>query len=235
MARRNKLMKFAEMLTFPNVFENFNLQDPKLVGINDEVVDYKGVWSKEFFKNENPLVLELACGGGEYALDMGRTYPHKNFIGIDVKGARIWKGAKQALEENLKNVAFVRTRIEQIAHFFATDEVHEIWVTFPDPFSRESKANRRLTSQKFLDEYAKIMIPNGILHLKTDDTGLYEFTLETLNQSSNFSLITHNADIYQGELPIPELEIQTKYEKMHLLDGRKIKWVQAQFKKNLLF
>lgn len=227
MARRNKLMKFAEMLTFPNVFENFNLKDPKLVGKNEEEVDFKGVWSKNYFNNDNPLVLELACGGGEYALDMGRTYPNKNFIGVDVKGARIWKGAKQALDENLNNVAFVRTRIEQIALFFAPNEIHEIWITFPDPFSRESKANRRLTSQKFLDEYAKILTDKGILHLKTDDTGLYEFTLETLQNAPNFQLLNHNADIYSGELPIPELEIQTKYEKMHLLDGRKIKWVKA--------
>ena len=150
MSRRNKLQKFAELLTFPNVYENFDPENPQLIGLNGMPVDRKGKWKKEHFKNDFPITLELACGRGEYSLGLGRMYPERNFIGVDIKGARIWKGARIALEENLTNVAFLRTRIEQIALFFDPEEIDEIWITFPDPFLRKSKANRRLTSCRFL-------------------------------------------------------------------------------------
>ena len=146
MAGRNKLQKFAEMLSFPNVYENFDNVELTLTGENGRVVDMKGNWNAAHFKNNNPITLELACGRGEYALALGRMFPERNFVGVDIKGARIHQGARVAMEEGLTNVAFLRTRIEFIEHFFAQNEVSEIWITFPDPFLRESKSNRRLTS-----------------------------------------------------------------------------------------
>ena len=139
MSKRNKLQKFAEVLSFSNVFENFSHSDPHLVGQNAERVDLKGKWQSDHFKNSNPVTLELACGKGHYTLGLARMYPERNFIGVDIKGARIWRGAHDALEEGLSNVAFLRTRIEQIAAFFEPHEVAEIWITFPDPFLRKSK------------------------------------------------------------------------------------------------
>jgi len=226
MSKRNKLQKFAELLSFPNVYENFGLETSSLVGENGKMVELQGKWNELHFKNQNPLTLELACGKGEYTLGLARRYPNRNFIGVDIKGARIWKGAGIALKEGLKNVAFLRTRIEQIASFFAAGEVSEIWITFPDPFLRKSKANRRLTSPRFLKEYCKILQPGGLVHLKTDEPNLYEFTLEVLKDTPYCSLLQHNEDLYAQAMPLPELEIKTFYERMHLLEGKKIKYVQ---------
>lgn len=225
MSRRNKLEKFAELLGFPNVYENFDVHQPELTGLNGKTVDLRGKWSSEHFKNDRPIVLELACGRGEYSLGLARLFPEKNFIGVDIKGARIWKGAKIALEEKLNNVAFLRTRIEQITHFFDEKEVSEIWITFPDPFLRKSKANRRLTSPNFLKRYRQILQRKGLVHLKTDSPELYEFTQEVIQEDEQVVLITQNEDIYAGELPIKELAIQTYYERMHLADGRTIKYL----------
>ena len=225
MSRRNKLQKFAELLTFPNVYENFDPENPELVGVNGMPVDLKGKWKESHFKNDQPITLELACGRGEYTLGLGRKYPKRNFIGVDIKGARIWKGARIALQENLQNVAFLRTRIEQIALFFDKEEIDEIWITFPDPFLRKSKANRRLTSARFLKEYRKILKKDGLVHLKTDEPNLYEFTLETLANESNVEIQYQNDDIYASPLIIPELEIKTYYEKMHLANKKTIKYV----------
>lgn len=226
MAKRNKLQKFAEMLTFPNVFENFNLQSPSLSGKDGEEVDFRGNWSEKHFENQNPITLELACGGGEYAVDMGKMFPNRNFIGVDIKGARIWRGAKYALENNLKNVSFVRTRIEQISLFFAPNEIDEIWLTFPDPFLREGKANKRLTSLRFLQEYRKIIKPGGYLHLKTDDPTLYNFTIETLQNDENCTIIEAIENIHNQPFPIPELGIKTKYEGMNISGSNTIKWIK---------
>ncbi len=226
MSKRNKLLKFAEIQSFPNVYENPYTAEPQLLGMHGESVDLKGKWSKEHFKNDNPLTLELACGGGEYTVELARRFPDRNFIGVDVKGARIWKGSKIALTEKIDNAAFLRTRIEQIALFFAPGEVDEIWITFPDPFLKESKANRRLTSPQFIAEYRKILKKGGIVHLKTDDPTLYDFTVETLQNDEGCTILYHDDNIYAKELPIPELDIHTYYEEQHLAIGRLIKYVR---------
>ncbi len=228
MSKRNKLQKFADILSYPNVFENFTPKDPKLVGENGTSIDLKGKWNEIHFKNDHPITLELACGGGEYTLELAAMYPNRNFIGVDVKGARIWKGSTKALQRNLTNAAFLRTRIELIEHFFETDEVQEIWITFPDPFLRKSKANRRLTSPRFLEEYRKIMPKGSIINLKTDSPELYEYTLEALAEYPHAEIIYQDNDIYSKPLPIPELEFKTHYEYMHLEDKRLIKYVKIR-------
>lgn len=226
MSRRNKLEKFAELLTFPNVYECFDPTHPRLIGLHGQEADLRGRWAGRHFQNDRPVVLELACGRGEYTLGLARRYPERNFIGVDIKGARIWKGARIALQEELKNAAFLRTRIEQIAAFFACGEISEIWITFPDPFLRSSKANRRLTSPRFLAEYRKILRPDGLIHLKTDEPNLYEYTLEVLSGTERAAILYHDDDIYGQALPAPELEIKTYYERMHLQAGKTIKYIQ---------
>jgi tRNA (guanine-N7-)-methyltransferase len=226
MSQRNKLQKFAEVLSFPNVFENFDATNPSLSGENGQPVELKGHWAERCFQNANPVTLELACGKGDYAIGLAQRFPERNFLGVDIKGARIWRGAKTALELGLKNVAFLRTRIEQIALFFEPGEVDEIWITFPDPFLRNSKSNRRLTSPMFLKEYRKILKPGGYVHLKTDDPTLFEFTLEVLAEEKDVHIEYQDHDIYAKPLPMPELEIKTFYEQQHLAIGRTIKYVR---------
>jgi len=231
MGRKNKLMKFAEMRDYPNVFQNFEYRDPKLVGFDNKEVDYKGCWSSGYFKNDHPLVLELACGGGEYSLGMAALSPEKNFIGVDVKGARIYKGSSRAVEGGIQNVAFVRTRIEQLHLFFGPGEVHEIWITFPDPFLRYRKLNRRLTSTWFIDVYKKVLLPGGLIHLKTDDDTLFKFTLDTIQTRTDVHLIEQIQDVYSQDSIAPELEIKTYYEGMHLTEGKTIKYVKFSLEK----
>jgi len=148
MATRNKLQKFAELLRMPNVYECFDFMHPELTGKDGTLVELKGRWGADHFGNAKPITLELACGRGEYTVDLARQYPERNFIGVDIKGARIWKGARIALAEELHNAAFLRTRIEAIDHFFAPGEIAEIWITFPDPFLKKGKSNRRLTASR---------------------------------------------------------------------------------------
>ena len=227
MSNKNKLQKFTELLTFPNVYENFNPKEPQLHGLNGAPVSLKGEWCAKHFHNDNPIVLELACGRGEYTLGMGRISPNRNFIGVDIKGARIWKGAGIALEEDLENVAFLRTRIEQLHLFFEPSEISEIWITFPDPFLTKSKANRRLTAPRFLDTYRKLLRRDGLIHLKTDEPNLYNFTLEMLEAYEGAKVLFHSDDIYGlPELPMPELEIKTYYERMHLAAQKTIKYIR---------
>ena len=228
MSTRNKLQKFAEISTFSNVYENFHHDKPQLLGVNGQEVQLKGKWNTEHFKNDHPITLELACGRGEYTLALSEHFPDRNFIGVDVKGARIWKGARIALEKGLSNAAFLRTRIEQISYFFEPKEVDEIWITFPDPFLKKGKENRRLTSPRFLDSFRKILQPNGIIHLKTDSPELYAFTLEVMETYDKAELILQQDDIYSQELVMPELSYKTYYEDMHLKDGRKIKYVRLR-------
>ena len=226
MSRRNKLEKFADLLSFSNVYE-YSDKDREEGWIHDgkEDVVIKGNWIKHHFKNENPLVLELACGRGEYTIQLAEMYPDKNFIGVDVKGARIWKGAKYALE-NLLNAAFLRIRIEHIHYYFSPKEVDEIWITFPDPFLKDKKANRRLTSPPFIERYKHILKKGGIIHLKTDDDTLYEYTLEVISEHPDLELIYESDDIYGSELYTPELEFKTYYEHKHLEAKKKIKYVR---------
>ena len=225
MARRNKLLKFTEILTFPNVYENFNHKVNVLSGQNGKEVIMKGKWRSQHFNNDNPLILELACGRGEYSLALGKRYPNKNFIGVDIKGARIWKGAKTALKEGLDNVAFLRTRIEMISAFFNKDEVDEIWITFPDPFLKDKRANRRLTAPGFLSKYYQFLKEGGKINLKTDSDLLFEFTKEVVEEGQHpVHIISDN--IYSGDLPHPDLDILTYYERQHLEDKRTIKFIQ---------
>lgn len=228
MAGKKKLIRFEQLSTMPNVYQNFNILKPALINAEGEAVNLSGKWSSEHFKNDNPLILELACGGGEYTVALAERYPERNFIGIDIKGARIWKGANQALENNQANVAFCRIRIEQIAQFFGK-EVNEIWITFPDPFYK--KVRRRLTHPIFLNHYRKILKDGGIVHLKTDDDMLFEFTMEVLEQEK-IEVIYSNDNIYRrgfGTSAKPlyhnDLEVKTAYEKMHLRNQKTIKYV----------
>ena len=225
MAKRNKLQKFAELASIPFVFQCFSYKDKKLYNSEQEVVDLKGNWGRDVFKNTNPIVLELACGRGEYSVALASSYPEKNFIGVDIKGARLWKGATIAQREGLKNIAFLRCRIELIDHFFAAEEVSEIWITFPDPFLRDAKENRRLTASPFLEKYRNLLAPEAICHLKTDNAPLYEFTLETLEKEKATVMYDHD-DIYSGPLYCPELEIKTYYERQHLANGLTIKYIR---------
>lgn len=224
MSRRNKLQKFSELLSFPNVYENFDPKNPGLIGLDGVPVKRRGVWGSEHFKNDRPICLELACGRGEYTLGLSRMYPERNFIGVDIKGARIWKGASIALEEKLDNAAFLRTRIEQSDLFFEPNEVSELWITFPDPFL--GKANRRLTSPRFIDRYRQFLQEDGICHLKTDDPTLYEYSLETLNALPHVNILYQDDDIYSKALPLPELDLKTYYERIHLKDKKTIKYLR---------
>lgn len=207
---RKKLIRFAEIATFENVIEN-----PR---------DLRGQWNEKIFGNSNPITLELACGKGEYSLGLAERFPEQNFIGMDKKGERIWVGAKKAREKNLKNVVFVRTDIEQIADIFAENEISEIWIVFPDPYPRPSRASRRLTSPALLDSYKRILVPDGLVHLKTDDQDLYNYTLDVLKKRE-FRALKSVDDLYAGRIDDEILEIRTAYEKRHLAEGRTIKYI----------
>lgn len=212
---RSKLMKFAAIAERENVIEPGDEQYGQLIG----------KWREEFFENDNPLVLEIGCGRGEYTVGMAKLFPEKNFIGLDIKGARIWKGSTLAEEEELDNVAFLRTFIEHLDENFADDEVDAIWVTFPDPRPRDRDVKRRLTSPRFLDNYEKIVKPGGIIHLKTDNQMLFDYTLEVLQERGAKDLLfTH--DLYQSDLQEHTMGIYTTYEKRYLEEGITIKYLQ---------
>lgn len=227
---KNKLKRFIELSTFRNTYQNYDVKDPKLINFEGDEVDLKGKWNEWHFKNDQPIVVELACGGGEYTVQMARHFPHRNHIGVDIKGARIYKGAKVALNENLHNAAFLRTRIEQLDLFFGENEIDEIWITFPDPFLKKGKEKHRLTADRFLKLYQPLLKEDGIIQLKTDDPTLYEFTLETLEAAENVNLIYHKDDIYSDALYTPELEYKTYYEEKHLENRKTIKYVRFSFK-----
>ena len=223
--RKSKLERFAELDTFPNVLQNFNVMQPVVVNNRKEVVDPKGKWHADIFKNDHPIVLELACGKGEYTCNMAIADPGKNYIGVDIKGNRMHRGAKRALLEHIENAFFLRTDINIIETFFAPGEVSEIWITFPDPHLKTGKHLKRLTSPRFLAKYRNILQPDGIIHLKTDDPTLYAYTLEVIAEEGH-RLLYADDDIYTKPLPDPLLEIKTYYEGMHLAEGRKIKYVK---------
>jgi len=190
---KHKLQQFAELETFTNVFHHLQAQK--------EVENYalRGLWLNNYFKNNSPLVLELGCGKGEYTTAMAAAFKDKNFIGLDLKGNRLWTGAKIALENKLNNAAFLRTRIENIVTAFAPNEVDEIWITFPDPQPQEKRIKKRLTSLPFLKRYLEVLKPGGILHLKTDRALLYTFTMELLQQEGH-EVLLHTNNLY-AELP----------------------------------
>jgi tRNA (guanine-N7-)-methyltransferase len=192
----------------------------------------KGKWNSDFFKNDHPIVLELGCGKGEYTVGLAQRYPHKNFIGVDIKGNRIWLGAKQALDSNMSNVAFMRTRIDFIEAVFDKNEVSEIWITFPDPQPQKTRARKRLTSPPFLNRYKNILAPGGLIHLKTDSFLLYEYTLEVIKEN-NYQLLEHTNDLY-GKRDITHFgddlgevgAIKTFYEKKFSDLGFKINYIR---------
>lgn len=212
---KNKLQKFEDVDRFSNVFEYTDFK---------ETPKPKGTWHQKIFKNENPIVLELACGKGEYTVSLAEKFPDKNFIGIDKKGWRLWTGASLALEKPLPNVHFLRIYIDHLEEYFEKGEVDEIWITFPDPYLRKSKSSKRLTSPKFLEIYRKILSPGATVHLKTDSDFLYNFTLETI-EWENCRILDQVDDIYSERPDDPILTIQTYYEKMHLEEGKTIRYV----------
>jgi len=209
---QKKLHRFAELLTFPNV-----LQYPE---------NMKGNWTS-VFKNDHKITLELACGKGEYAVGMGRLFPEKNFLGVDQKGNRIWVGAKICIKENLSNVAFLRTQIDRIAEYFNPGEVEGIWLTFPDPQLRKSKARKRLTHPKFLRLYQQILVPGSYINLKTDSPVLYNFTLDVLELCGITPTVAID-DLYKENNSDPVLSIQTHYEKLDIAQSNRIHYIKFQ-------
>lgn len=206
---QKKLIRFAELKTFSNV-----LQFPE---------DIKGNWHRHFH-NQHPIVLELACGKGEYALGLGRLYPEKNAVGVDIKGNRLWVGAKKALAEGLDNVAYLRAQIEQLDQYFAPGEVDEIWITFPDPQLRFSKAKKRLTHPRFLRVYQELIRPGGKIHLKTDSPDLYRFTKEVIGLY-DCALLTDIDDLYQLPDRAAALQIKTHYEALDIAQSSRIHYL----------
>lgn len=218
---KGKLAKFAEMETFSNVF-----QYPFSV-VDNVPFEMKGHWREQYFKNNHPVVLELGCGKGEYTVELARLYPEMNFIGVDIKGARMWTGAKQALEAGLKNVAFLRTNIEIIDRFFAESEVQEIWLTFSDP--QMKNAHKRLTSTFFLNRYRKFLVDGGIVHLKTDSNFLFTYTT-CMVKENKLPVVFSTEDLYHTEGLDEEthkiLSIQTYYESMWIERGLNIRYMK---------
>jgi tRNA (guanine-N7-)-methyltransferase len=222
---KNKLAKFVELESFNHVIQApFNQ-------IKNNDFFLKGKWCSEFFKNENPLILELGCGKGEYTVELAEKNPGANFIGIDVKGARLWKGAKQALQKQLQNVAFLRTNIEIISQFFGEDEVTEIWLTFPDP--QMKKTRKRLTSTTFLHKYKSFLKKDGVIYLKTDSNFQYAYT-RALAHLNELDVIAETNDLYSSDLLDETLQIKTFYEKQWLNRGITIKYIAFRLNKNEL-
>ncbi len=228
MSKRNKLVKFNDLLHADNVYENFDPKSNLLTIAENEELVMQGQWNSKHFKNDGGITLELACGRGEYALGLAKKHKHRNFIGVDVKGARIWQGSNLAKDQGLKNVAFLRTRIEFIDQFFAKDEVDQLWITFADPFIKERKENRRLSAKGFLDRYANILKKDGLLNIKTDSPILYYYSLDTLSDHNRYKILYHDADIYRAPFLMDDLEIKTYYEQDHLAKNKTIKFIQAQ-------
>ena len=215
MGSKNKLKRFNENDTFHNVFQ------PKREELVDAEYPLKGQWNEQFFKNKNPLVLELGCGKGEYTVGLAERYPNKNFIGIDIKGARFWRGAKTAIENELPNVAFIRAQIELVENLFATNEIDEIWITFPDPQIKYKRTKHRMTNDLFLKRYKNILNDAGIVHLKTDSEFMHGYTLGLLHGQGH-EVHYANHDVYRQEgSPEEVTAIQTFYENQNTLEMQK--------------
>lgn len=214
---KNKLQKFDDMAGYPHVFQYpFSELQTKGFGM-------KGRWNELFFKNDHPIVLELGCGKGEYTVGLGRLFPEKNFIAVDIKGARMWSGAKESLEAGMQNIAFLRTSIELIAGFFGAGEVQEIWLTFPDP--QMKKVNKRLTSTRFIKLYRQILSGDGLIHLKTDSNFMYTYTKEMI-KVNRYPVLFDTDDLYHSGLADDILSIQTYYEQQWLERGLNIKYLK---------
>ena len=214
---KNKLQKFEAMNHYPHVFQY------PFSALQDNEFEMKGKWNELFFKNDNPIVIELGCGKGEYTVGLAKLYPEKNFVGIDIKGARMWSGATQSFLEKMTNVAFLRTHIEMINCFFAPGEVSEIWLTFPDP--QMAKVNKRMTSTRFMQLYSRILKENGLIHLKTDSPFMYAYTCAMI-QANNLPVEVETNDLYNSGLVDDILSIQTFYEQQWLSRGMSIKYIR---------
>ena len=224
MGSKNKLKRFNENATFNNVIE------PTREEVVSGEFSWKGKWHAEFFKNDNPIVLELGCGKGEYSVGLAQRYPDKNFIGIDVKGARFWRGAKTAIDEGLHNVGFLRTQIELLEYCFAENEVDEIWITFPDPQIKYKRTKHRMTNSEFLQRYKKILKPNGLINLKTDSEFMHGYTLGLLHGEGH-EVLYANHNVYKNEgAPEVVTAIQTFYEKQYLGINKAITYIQFKIK-----
>jgi tRNA (guanine-N7-)-methyltransferase len=213
---KDKLRRFAEVSSFDNVLQL------------DAGKPFKGHWGSGFFKNNNPVVLELACGKGEYTVNLARLFPGKNFIGIDYKGNRIWRGAKTALEDGVENVAFLRIQIENLLDYFGLAEVDEIWITFPDPQPQVSREKKRLTSPRFLEKYKLLLKPGGFINLKTDNDALHAYTAEKIAETG-MNLHVKTEDLYHSEFADEVLSIKTYYEKKYLLSNKNINYLKFSF------
>ncbi|MBN1388782.1 MAG: tRNA (guanosine(46)-N7)-methyltransferase TrmB [Bacteroidales bacterium] len=215
---KNKLKRWAEMENYSHVIQ------PRFEDVFGKDHELKGRWKEAFFGNNNPLILELGCGKGEYTIGMARLFPGKNFLGIDIKGARMWKGAMTAEKQSIGNVGFLRTRIELIESFFDRDEVDEIWLTFPDPQLKKKRSKKRLTGSRFLNSYRSFLKKGGLIHLKTDSRELYDYTMNLINKN-NLHIISESPDLYSEKEPGESLLIRTQYEQMFLDAGEKIKYI----------
>lgn len=229
---KNKLARWNELNTYRNVIQpsvdDVVERDAESLSVRDHSI--KGKWRSEMFGNDNPVVLELGCGRGEYTTCLSMKYPGKNFIGVDIKGARMWRGARTSNEMKLQNAAFLRTRIEFISSFFAPDETDEIWITFPDPHPGQRNSNKRLTSPYYLNLYSGILRDKGIIHLKTDNAELYSYTLKTV-KNLDLEVIRATDDLYSGEPQDDILSIRTHYEEIFLKQGLKIKYLKFRLAK----
>jgi tRNA (guanine-N7-)-methyltransferase len=217
---KRKLQRFAENETLSNVIQPS--REELLEGFS-----LKGNWRKNHFKNENPIVLELGCGKGEYTVGLARKFPNKNFIGIDVKGARMWRGAKTSIEESLGNASFLRIQIEMLEYCFAKNEVDEIWITFPDPQLKFKRARKRLTAPMFLDRYRKILKEEGVMHLKTDSAFLHGYTLGLI-EVLGYTVIRSTCNLYESDVVDDIRSIQTYYEAKYLEQGIPITYIRFQ-------
>lgn len=215
---KGKLKKFIQNTTYQHVIEP---EVKEFISIDHPI---KGKWNERIFKNNHPIVLELGCGKGEYTVGLSKLFSKKNFIGVDIKGARIWKGATQVENEKITNAAFLRTRIELITSFFVENEVDEIWITFPDPQMKKKRAKKRLSSSVFLSKYQQLLKNNGIVHLKTDSAFLYQYTLKVITLN-DLEIVKKTNDLY-AEKPIDKtLNIQTHYENLHIDEGENINYI----------
>jgi len=222
---KGKLAKFRENETFSNVFQ------PEITDFLNYTHPLKGKWHSDVFKNNNPIVLELGCGKGEYTVGMARMFPDVNFIGVDIKGARIWTGAKSSNLEQMSNVAFLRTRIEIISSFFADGEVSAIWITFPDPQMKKRRAKKRLTSSAFLKMYQHILKDGGEINLKTDSRFLYHYSCAVAHYN-NLPIVRQTADLYSEPWIDDVLNIKTYYEQLHIDDGNTIHYLKFALPQN---
>ncbi|MFT7051615.1 MAG: tRNA (guanine-N7-)-methyltransferase [Psychroserpens sp.] len=224
MGSKNKLKRFKENETFSNVFQ------PMREELVDSQYEFKGEWNASVFKNDNPLILELGCGRGEYTVELAKKFPNKNFIGIDIKGARFWRGAKTAIEDHIPNVAFIRTQIELVDCVFAENEVDEIWITFPDPQIKYKRTKHRMTNSQFLKRYKTILKPEGVVNLKTDSEFMHGYTLGLL-QGEGHEVLYANHNVYKQEgSPEEVTSIQTYYESQYLEQNKPITYIRFKIK-----